>query len=118
MSEQHGVVDDAGVPPSLPVPRPARATLLKLARDEDRAERDEAGRALTAAHNGSAGSTDAIVALLRDPGGRCAGLLRLLPRRDDPRTGEAIARVGPHVRPGYEHDHGIAAFGRWEWDKP
>lgn len=45
----------------------ARAALLVLAADEDGGVRDQAGRALGAAHDGSPEVTDALVALLRDP---------------------------------------------------
>ncbi|PCG83591.1 hypothetical protein CIB93_23680 [Streptomyces sp. WZ.A104] len=65
---------------------------------------------------------DALVALLDedDLGTRLNAAYGLL-RRNDPRTGEAIERVGSHMRPGYEHDHRLAAFWRWEWareDRP
>ncbi|MFE5919439.1 HEAT repeat domain-containing protein [Streptomyces sp. NPDC056468] len=45
----------------------ARAALLVLAADEDGDVRDQAGRALAAAHDDSREVTDALVALLRDP---------------------------------------------------
>ncbi|MGF0174054.1 HEAT repeat domain-containing protein [Streptomyces sp. Marseille-Q5077] len=45
----------------------ARAALLVLAADEDGGVRDQAGRVLAAAHDGSREVTDALVALLRDP---------------------------------------------------
>ncbi|MGW6734987.1 ankyrin repeat domain-containing protein [Streptomyces sp. NPDC055013] len=45
----------------------ARAALLVLAADEDWGVRDQAGRVLAAAHDGSREVTDAFVALLRDP---------------------------------------------------
>ncbi|MGW1728103.1 ankyrin repeat domain-containing protein [Streptomyces sp. NPDC002306] len=38
-------------------------------------------------------------------------------RRDDPRTGEAIERVGPLSRPGFEEDHRVSAFWSWKWDR-
>ncbi|MFC7974233.1 ankyrin repeat domain-containing protein [Streptomyces cinereoruber] len=44
-----------------------RAALLALARDEDRAVRAAAARALAAAHGTGPGFADAVVALLRDP---------------------------------------------------
>ncbi|MET8969547.1 ankyrin repeat domain-containing protein [Streptomyces hydrogenans] len=38
-------------------------------------------------------------------------------RRDDPRTADAIARVGPPPHPAYEHDHRLSAFWWWERDR-
>ncbi|MFE9876893.1 HEAT repeat domain-containing protein [Streptomyces sp. NPDC005784] len=137
------------------IPRPplgaaARTALLGLAGDEDRGVRAEAGRVLTAAHDGSSEFTDVIVGLLRDPAAEVRaciaeavadGAIRTaavadalvalldeddfgtrlnaaygLLRRDDPRTGEAIERVGPPPGTGFEHDHRLSAFWRWKWD--
>ncbi|MET9255971.1 ankyrin repeat domain-containing protein [Streptomyces sp. NPDC003717] len=58
---------------------------------------------------------DALVALLdeADLGTRLNAAYALL-RLDDPRTGEAIERVGPLSRPGYEHDHRLSAFWTWQ----
>jgi len=36
--------------------------------------------------------------------------------RDDPRTEEAIERVGP-LGPGFEDDHRASEFWRWRWRK-
>jgi hypothetical protein len=36
--------------------------------------------------------------------------------RDDPRTDEAIERVGP-LGAGFEHDHRASAFRRRQWEK-
>ncbi|WP_407284983.1 HEAT repeat domain-containing protein [Streptomyces sp. BP-8] len=137
--------------PRPPLGAAARAALLILAGDGDWGVRAEAGRALTAAHDGSSEFTDVIVGLLRDPavdvractaeavadgvdrtaavadalvalldeddlGTRLNAAYGLL-RRDDPRTGEAIERVGPLSRPGFEHDHRLSAFWRWKWDR-
>lgn len=55
-----------GAPPPCWSPQ-ARAALLVLAGDEDWGVRDQAGRALAAAQDGSREVTDALVALLRDP---------------------------------------------------
>ncbi|MFE6698135.1 ankyrin repeat domain-containing protein [Streptomyces sp. NPDC057718] len=72
-----------------------------------------------AAHgtDGTAAVADALVALLDadDLGTRLDAAYGLL-RRNDPRTGEAIDRVGSHIRPGFEHDHRLSALWRWEWD--
>ncbi|MFD4026872.1 HEAT repeat domain-containing protein [Streptomyces sp. NPDC058576] len=77
-------------------------------------------RTAEAAAEGTDGTTavaDALVALLDedDLGTRLDAAYGLL-RRNDPRTGEAIDRVGSHTRPGFEHDHRLAALWRWEWD--
>ncbi|MGW6721741.1 hypothetical protein [Streptomyces sp. NPDC054995] len=67
--------------------------------------------------DGTAAVADALVALLDadDLGTRLNAAYGLL-RRNDPRTGEAIARVGSHTRPGYEHDHRLSALWSWEWN--
>ncbi|MGW4022500.1 hypothetical protein [Streptomyces sp. NPDC005009] len=36
--------------------------------------------------------------------------------REDPRTAEAVERVGSLSRPGYEHDHRLSAIRSWEWN--
>ncbi|MEU8882500.1 ankyrin repeat domain-containing protein [Streptomyces hydrogenans] len=36
--------------------------------------------------------------------------------RDDPRTADAIARVGAPPHPVYVHDHRLSQIWRWEWD--
>ncbi|MGW6588831.1 HEAT repeat domain-containing protein [Streptomyces globisporus] len=79
-------------------------------------------RAVTAeaAADGKDGTTavaDALMSLLGadDLGTRLNAAYGLL-RRNDPRTGEAIARVGAHHRPGYEHDHRLSALWTWEWN--
>ncbi|MFD8975609.1 HEAT repeat domain-containing protein [Streptomyces sp. NPDC059593] len=53
--------------PPRPLGAAARAALLVLAGDEDGAVRIEAGRALSAAHDGSSDFGDVLVGLLRDP---------------------------------------------------
>lgn len=66
----------------------------------------------------SAAVADALVALLDedDFGTRLDAAYGLL-RRDHPRTGEAIERVGPLSRPGFEHDHRLSALWTWKWDR-
>lgn len=61
---------------------------------------------------------DVLVRLLDedDFGTRLNAAYGLL-RRDDPRTGEAIERLGRLSRPGFEHDHRLSAFWRWKWDR-
>ncbi|MFE7778519.1 ankyrin repeat domain-containing protein [Streptomyces sp. NPDC057445] len=66
----------------------------------------------------TAAVADALVALLDEDDlvtrlNAAYGLFR----RDDPRTGQAIERVGPLPRPGFEHDHRLSAFRRWKWDR-
>ncbi|NEB37352.1 ankyrin repeat domain-containing protein [Streptomyces sp. SID14515] len=93
----------------------AVVALLRDPVDEVRARTAEAAADGT---DGTAAVADALVALLDedDLGTRLDAAYGLL-RRNDPRTGKAIDRVGSHVRPGYEHDHRLAALWRWEWDR-
>ncbi|MEW5629912.1 ankyrin repeat domain-containing protein [Streptomyces hydrogenans] len=37
--------------------------------------------------------------------------------RDDPRTADAIARVGAPPHPVYVHDHRLSQIWQWEWDQ-
>ncbi len=62
--------------------------------------------------------TDALAALLDedDFGTRLDAAYGLL-RRDDPRTGEAVRRLGPLFRPGYEHDHRLSAIAHWNRER-
>ncbi|GAA5060258.1 HEAT repeat domain-containing protein [Streptomyces similanensis] len=66
----------------------------------------------------TAAVADALLALLDedDLGTRLNAAYGLL-LRDDPRTGEAIERVGPLSLPGFEHDHRLHAFWTWKWDR-
>ncbi|MFF9343845.1 hypothetical protein ACF1CG_29315 [Streptomyces sp. NPDC014773] len=58
---------------------------------------------------------DALAALLDedDSETRLNAAFGLL-RSNDPRTGEAIGRVGRPPHPAYEHDHRLSAFYEWE----
>ncbi|MCZ4125891.1 ankyrin repeat domain-containing protein [Streptomyces sp. H39-S7] len=38
-------------------------------------------------------------------------------RRDDPRTGDAIERLGALSRPGFEDDHRLSALWSWKWNR-
>ncbi|MGW2305859.1 HEAT repeat domain-containing protein [Streptomyces sp. NPDC001809] len=38
-------------------------------------------------------------------------------RRDHPRTGEAVERLRPLSRPGFEHDHRLSALWTWDWQR-
>ncbi|MFD7493642.1 HEAT repeat domain-containing protein [Streptomyces sp. NPDC059832] len=87
--------------------------LLRLAQDPDAQVRATAAVALAASRDRTPAVADALVALLAEDD----RIVRLeaaygLARRDDPRTGEAIERVGP-LGPGFEHDHRVS--GLWQW---
>ncbi|MFJ2745950.1 ankyrin repeat domain-containing protein [Streptomyces sp. NPDC087440] len=61
---------------------------------------------------------DALLTLLdEDDFATRLNAVHALLRRDDPRTGEAIERLGPLSRPGFEDDHRLDAILRWQWDR-
>ncbi|MFD5015865.1 HEAT repeat domain-containing protein [Streptomyces chartreusis] len=94
-------------------PEAIRALLL-LAEDADPDLRGSAAVQLAASSDRTPSVADALVALL----GEDSQLVRLeaaygLALRDDPRTADAIERVGP-LGPGFEHDHRASALWWWE----
>ncbi|WP_406117743.1 HEAT repeat domain-containing protein [Streptomyces sp. NBC_00989] len=98
------------------LPEITRALLL-LAEAPDAGVRGEAVAALAGSPDRTPAVADALAALL----GEDNQLVRLeaaygLARRDDPRTAEAIERVGP-LGAGFEHDHRVDEFWRWRWRK-
>ncbi|MGW4873038.1 HEAT repeat domain-containing protein [Streptomyces chartreusis] len=95
-------------------PEVVRALLL-LAENADPDLRGSAAVQLAASSDRTPAVADALVALLDEDD----QLVRLeaaygLALRDDPRTADAIERVGP-LGPGFEHDH--RASGLWWWER-
>ncbi|MEU3225193.1 HEAT repeat domain-containing protein [Streptomyces sp. NPDC006976] len=91
--------------------------LLGLAEDSDPLARHAAAEQLASSPDRSAAVADALAALT----GEESQWTRLeaaygLALRDDPRTAEAIERVG-HLGEGYEHDHRAGALWTWQWDR-
>ncbi|MEU6271933.1 HEAT repeat domain-containing protein [Streptomyces populi] len=91
--------------------------LLSLAEAPDADVRGAAAVALAGSPDRTPAVADALAALL----GEDDQLVRLeaaygLALRDDPRTAEAIERVGP-LGEGFEHDHRANALWRWRWRK-
>ncbi|MCF6522178.1 HEAT repeat domain-containing protein [Streptomyces sp. JJ36] len=87
--------------------------LLVLAGDRDAGVRGAAAAALAASPDRTPRVADTLVSLLDEEN----RLVRLeaahgLALRDDPRTAEAIARVGP-LPPGFDDDHRAHALWRW-----
>lgn len=98
------------------LPEIIRALLL-LAEAPDADVRGEAAAALAGSPDRTPDVADALAVLL----GEENQLVRLeaaygLALRDDPRTAEAIERVGP-LGDGFEHDHRADEFWRWRWRK-
>ncbi|OCC11319.1 HEAT repeat domain-containing protein [Streptomyces sp. PTY087I2] len=91
--------------------------VVALLRDPVADVRAVTAEAAAEGKDGTAAVADALMPLLDadDLGTRLNAAYGLL-RRNDPRTGEAIARVGTHNRPGHEHDHGLSALWTWEWN--
>ncbi|MEU9851888.1 HEAT repeat domain-containing protein [Streptomyces sp. NPDC047974] len=89
--------------------------VVRLLRDPEARVRAGVADAAAAGEDRSAELADALVALLDedDFGMRLAAAYGLL-RRDDPRTGDAIGRVGQTHEPAYWHDHRLTAVVRWE----
>lgn len=91
--------------------------LLLLLKEPDASVRSTAAARLATSWNRTPAVADALAALLDDGDQN----VRLeagygLAKRDDPRTADAIARVGPlgdlHV-----DDHRVSALWSWEWEK-
>ncbi|MEW2399245.1 HEAT repeat domain-containing protein [Streptomyces sp. NPDC046862] len=87
--------------------------LLLLAEAPDPEVRREAVRVLAGSRDRTPAVADALAALL----GEDDRLVRLeaaygLAVREDPRTEEAIERVGP-LGAGFDHDHRVSALWRW-----
>ncbi|WP_257004064.1 HEAT repeat domain-containing protein [Streptomyces sp. SA15] len=94
------------------LPEIIRALLL-MVEDPDAGTRGAAASVLAASRARTPAVADALAALIDDD----EQLVRLdaaygLARRDDPRTEEAIERVGP-LGAGFEHDHRPHEFWRW-----
>ncbi|MEW1691448.1 ankyrin repeat domain-containing protein [Streptomyces sp. NPDC091265] len=92
--------------------------IVGLLRDPVAGVRARTAEAVADGVDRKAAVADALVALLDedDFGTRLNAAYGLL-RRDDPRTGEAIERVRPLSRPGFEHDHRLSALWNWEWNR-
>ncbi|MFK0017732.1 HEAT repeat domain-containing protein [Streptomyces sp. NPDC090798] len=91
--------------------------LFALVQGPDAGFRADAAGVLAASRDRTAAVADALAALLDDADLR----VRLaaasgLARRDDPRTEEAIERVGP-LGPDFEYDRHAEALWRWKWHK-
>jgi len=98
------------------LPEITRALLL-LAEAPDADVRGAAAAALAGSPDRTLAVADALAALL----GEENQFVRLeaaygLALRDDPRTAEAIERVGP-LGDGFEHDHRADELWRWRWRK-
>ncbi|MFB7244346.1 hypothetical protein CW362_19650 [Streptomyces populi] len=92
-------------------------TLLSLVSGPDADVRGAVAAALAGSPDRTPVVADALAALL----GEDDQLVRLeaaygLALRDDPRTAEAIERVGP-LGDGFEHDHRADELWRWRWRK-
>lgn len=98
------------------VPEATRA-LLSLTEDPDTGLRAEVATALADSPARTPAVADALAALLDDDDRlvRLAAAYGLL-LRDDPRTAEAIERVGP-LGEDFQHDHRADALWRWAWRK-
>ncbi|MFE2531558.1 hypothetical protein [Streptomyces sp. NPDC059371] len=98
------------------LPEITRALLL-LTEDPDAGPRGAAVAALAGSRDRTPAVADALAGLLDEDD----QLVRLeaaygLALRDDPRTAEAIERVGP-LGDGFEHDHRADELWRWRWRK-
>ncbi|MGW4669086.1 ankyrin repeat domain-containing protein [Streptomyces sp. NPDC004324] len=93
-------------------------TVVELLGDPVAKVRARTAEALAHSTNRDAVVADALAALLdeEDFTLRLHAAYGLL-RRDDPRTGEAIERLGPLSRPGFEHDPRFSALWRWKWNR-
>ncbi|MFL9656220.1 HEAT repeat domain-containing protein [Streptomyces sp. PB17] len=94
---------------------PAAEELVRLAEGPYAELRGGVAEALASSRDRTPAVADALAALLGDGN----QLVRLeaaygLALRDDPRTGEAIERVGP-LGTGFEHDHRVNAL--WDWNR-
>ncbi|MFD5965989.1 HEAT repeat domain-containing protein [Streptomyces sp. NPDC058783] len=94
---------------------PAAEELVRLAEGPYEQLRGGVAEALASSRARMPAVADALAALLADGN----QLVRLeaaygLALRDDPRTGEAIERVGP-LGVGFEHDHRVDAL--WDWNR-
>ncbi|WP_405657011.1 HEAT repeat domain-containing protein [Streptomyces sp. NBC_00079] len=92
--------------------------VVGLLRDPVAGVRAGVAEAVAEGRDRTAALADALVPLLDedDFSTRLNAAYGLL-RRDDPRTGQAIERVGSFSRPGFEHDHRLSAMWRWQWDR-
>ncbi|MGH1552626.1 ankyrin repeat domain-containing protein [Streptomyces sp. L7] len=98
------------------LPEITRALLL-LTKAPDPAPRGAAAAALAGSPDRTPAVADALAGLLDEDN----QLVRLeaaygLALRDDPRTAEAVERVGP-LGAGFEHDHRADALWQWRWQK-
>jgi hypothetical protein len=89
--------------------------LLLLTENPDAGSRGAAVAALAGSRDRTPAVADALAGLLDED----SQLVRLeaaygLALRDDPRTAEAIERVGP-LGDGFEHDHRADELWRWRW---
>ncbi|MEV6203242.1 HEAT repeat domain-containing protein [Streptomyces sp. NPDC051771] len=89
--------------------------VVRLLRDPEARVRAGVAEAAAAGEDRSAELADALAALLDedDFDMRLSAAYGLL-RRDDPRTGDAIGRVGQTCEPAYWHDHRLSAVVSWE----
>ncbi|MFI2425332.1 HEAT repeat domain-containing protein [Streptomyces sp. NPDC018955] len=94
------------------------SAVVALLRDPVARVRAWMSEAVTRCADRSADVADALFALLdeEDFPVRLNAAYALL-RREDPRTAEAVKRVGPLSRPGYEEDHRLSALWSWEWNR-
>ncbi|MFJ8545881.1 HEAT repeat domain-containing protein [Streptomyces sp. NPDC093586] len=98
------------------LPHAVRA-LLVLAEGPDAGLRSEAARLLASCRDRTPAVADALVALL-DEDDQVTRLEAAygLALRDDPRTAEAIERVGP-LGSDFVNDHRDSALQRWRWNR-
>ncbi|MYS09089.1 ankyrin repeat domain-containing protein, partial [Streptomyces sp. SID6041] len=90
--------------------------VVGLLRDPDAAVRASVADALANSPDRSPAVGDALVPLLDEEEFFTrlnAGYGLLL--RDHPRTGQAVERLRPLSRPGFEHDHRLSALWNWDW---
>ncbi|MFE1509741.1 HEAT repeat domain-containing protein [Streptomyces sp. NPDC058726] len=92
--------------------------VVALLRDPVAEVRAWMSEAVTRCADRSTAIADAVYALLEeeDFSVRLNAAYVLL-RQEDPRTAEAVERMGPLSHPGYEDDHRLSAIWSWEWDR-
>ncbi|GHA78266.1 HEAT repeat domain-containing protein [Streptomyces termitum] len=102
--------DDDLLPEAIPA-------LLVLTEDPDADVRSAAAAALSGSRDHTLAVADALAALLdEDSQSVRVEAAYGLALRDDPRTAEAIEKVGP-LGEGFEHDHRVDELWRWRWRK-
>ncbi|WP_037604441.1 HEAT repeat domain-containing protein [Streptacidiphilus rugosus] len=113
-AEVRRVVADVFAAPGRELGSGPRETLLALLQDSDPGVRAAAAASLAGSADRTPVTVEALAALLdeHDQGLRLEAAFGLA-WRDDPRTDQAYARVGP-LGPGFDHDHRISAYFHYQ----